>query len=176
MRVMEGSADVKHHPGYHAKFSLPTGRCFPKVHIKIADIARFRFSQHPYFYPPLRRFLGHVLSEEYSALEFDHCFIDTHIPRRDVMCQEVVMTHVYQRPQLVQGIVVGVASWCLLSRVLQMEVPVGIKCVMHGLEGFLLPLNLCCLPLPEKYYVCNATYAPPLVSDIVYSQSSPSSA
>jgi len=85
---MERLADVKHHPGNHAKFSLPTGRCFSKVHIKVADIAHFRFSQHPYFYPPLRRFLGHVLSEEYSALEFHHCFIDTHIPCRDVMCQE----------------------------------------------------------------------------------------
>ena len=127
---MERSADVKHHPGYHAKFSLPTGRCSPKEHIKVADIARFRFSKHPYFYPPLRRFLGHVLSEEYSALVFHHCFIDTHIPCRDVMCQEIVMTHVYIGLQLVQGIIVGVAAWCLLSRVLQIKVPVGIMCVI----------------------------------------------
>jgi len=79
-------------------------------------------------------FLGHVLLGEYSALVFHHCFINTHIPCRDVMCQEVVMTHVYIGLQLVQGIVVGVA-WCLLLRVLQIKVPVRIKCVMHGLEA-----------------------------------------
>ena len=137
---MERSADVKHHPGYHAKFSLPTGRCSPKVHIKIADIARFRFSQHPYFYPPLCRFLGHVLSEEYLALEFDHCFIDTHIPNRDVMCQEVVMTQSPSNGGTCRNKVCN--AWP---------------------RGLPPPIESLLSPLKNYLSVCNATYAPPLL-------------
>ena len=109
-------------------------------------------------------FLGHVLLGEYSALVFHHCFIDTHMPCRDVMCQEVVMTHVYIGLQLVQGIVVGVAVWCLLLSPSNKGTCRNKVCNAQP-RGFLLPLNLCCPPikLPEKYYVCNATYAPPLL-------------
>ena len=66
------------YPGDHAKFSLITGWCFPKVDIKIADISSFGFSEHPHLYPPLSRFLWHVLPEEHSALIFDHRLVNTH--------------------------------------------------------------------------------------------------
>ena len=67
-----------------------------------------------------------VLSKEYSPLILHHCLINTHFSCRNIMCQEIVVTHINQGPQLLEWIIVGIISWCLLLWILQMKVPTEI--------------------------------------------------
>ncbi len=120
--MVEWRAPIKDHPGTKTMFSVLIGRCFPKVHVKIADVAILVICNGPHLYTPVDGFLWHVLPKEHSNFVSYHGFIDSHLSCKYVGIEKGTLAELDEWPDLVQRIIPWVVSSWQLGGVIEMEI------------------------------------------------------